>query len=348
MLLGKAKAMKLLRKLAVALFCVGLASVPVQIAFVPTHAAEARAGWSSGGGYSSMGSMGSRTYGSNGGSMINRSMTPSSPSYGGGYGGYGHGGYGYGYHPFWSGLAGGLFGGWLGSMMFPHWGMGGGYGYGGYGWGGGFFSIFIWLFLFWLGWRLFRGFFRGGYGGGFMGGMGGMPGPGMGFMGGGIMGPGVGGPGPWAGGAPGYGPIDTPIHVSPSDQTAFEAILKAVQVAWGKADLSTLRHYVTPEMLSYFSEELAQNQSAGVENHVEDVEFLDGDVHEAWSEGSLEYATVALSWRARDWTVRADGKEGDEAAIVNGDPNRPTEARELWTFARNPGGHWLLSAIQQV
>jgi len=131
--------------------------------------------------------------------------------------------------------------------------------------------------------------------------------------------------------------------VTQSDQTAFEAVLKAVQGAWGKADLATLRHYTTPEMLSYFSEELAENNSQGLENHVEDVEFIDGDAREAWTEGNLEYATVVMHWRARDWVSRTDSN-----AVVDGDPRNPSEAREMWTFARSPGGHWLLSAIQQV
>ena len=328
--------MTFLRKLILALFCVGVVTAPLLLA---PQAAEARAGWTSRGN-SSMGSMGSRTYTNNGGSTINRSTTPySNPSYGGAYGGYGA--YGYrGYHPFWSGLAGGLFGGWLGSMLFPHWGMGYG-GYGGYGggWGGGFFSIIIWLGLIYLGYRLFRGFFHGGWGGYGAG----PAGPGMGFT----AGPWNGGPGPGALGyapGPGPGPVIDQIHIGESDQTAFEGVLNAVQAAWGKADLATLRHYVTPEMLSYFSEELSENNSQGVENHVENVEFIDGDVREAWSEGNLEYATVAMRWRARDWVTRTDGSN----AVVEGDPHNPSEAQELWTFARSPGGHWLLSAIQQV
>ena len=34
--------------------------------------------------------------------------------------------------------------------------------------------------------------------------------------------------------------------------------------------------------------------------------------------------------------------------LLEGDPIRPTEATELWTFRRVPGGPWLLSAIQQA
>jgi predicted lipid-binding transport protein (Tim44 family) len=121
-----------------------------------------------------------------------------------------------------------------------------------------------------------------------------------------------------------------------------------VQGAWSKGDLDTLRHYVTPEMLSYFREELATNTSQGVENRVDDVALIRGDVRDGWDEGALQYATCLLHWRAIDYTVRTGRKPTDPDWLVDGDPRRPSEAQELWTFARSPGGHWLLSAIQQV
>jgi len=35
--------------------------------------------------------------------------------------------------------------------------------------------------------------------------------------------------------------------------------------------------------------------------------------------------------------------------VLEGDPNKPVEAVELWTFMRSRnGGKWLLSAIQQM
>ena len=158
---------------------------------------------------------------------------------------------------------------------------------------------------------------------------------------------------PNAGYSGGYGGGAAPraagsLAINDTDYTAFEAILKAVQGAWSKGDLATLRHYVTPEMLSYFSEQLAGNSSQGVENHVDNVEFIKGDVREAWDEGNLQYATALINWRANDYTVRTDRKPGEPGYVVEGDPQRPSEAQELWTFARSPGGHWLLSAIQQV
>jgi predicted lipid-binding transport protein (Tim44 family) len=34
--------------------------------------------------------------------------------------------------------------------------------------------------------------------------------------------------------------------------------------------------------------------------------------------------------------------------VKQGDPKTPAEGRELWTFVRDNGGQWLLSAIQDA
>ena len=309
------------RKLVFALFCASLLLSPAL--------AEARAGGTArfgggGMGYSSQGSMGSRSYNFNGGQPLQRSITPrnqGTSTYYGGSPGFAQ------RHPFMTGLAGAFFGSWLGSLLFPHWGMGyGGHGFGVLG------SIFSWLLIIFVISMVFRLFRRG---------MRTMPDLGN---------TSYGGPQPGYGGGSygGAAAASRELEVTQADYTAFEAILKAVQGAWSQGDLGTLRHYVTPEMLSYFSESLATNNSRGVENHVEQVELVNGDVREAWDEGAMQYATCLLHWRALDYTTRTDRKPGEPGWLVEGDPQRPSEAQELWTFARSPGGHWLLSAIQQV
>lgn len=133
------------------------------------------------------------------------------------------------------------------------------------------------------------------------------------------------------------------IGVGEADYAAFEKLLIDVQGAWSQGDLGKLRRLVTPEMLGYFSEDLSADASRGQENHVEDVKFDMGDLAEAWREGDVDYATVAMKWTARDWTIRvSDGQ------IVAGDDRKPTETTEIWTFMRAAGGQWILSAIQQV
>ncbi len=135
---------------------------------------------------------------------------------------------------------------------------------------------------------------------------------------------------------------DVPLEVKPEDFDAFERILGEVQTAYGAEDLGALRARMTPEMLSYYAEELAKNSSRGVVNHISDVKLLQGDLAEAWQEGDDDYATVAMRYSMVDRTLdRASGR------MVEGGAN-PQEATELWTFRRTRGGHWVLSAVQQA
>jgi len=133
------------------------------------------------------------------------------------------------------------------------------------------------------------------------------------------------------------------IGIGAAEFDAFERLLGEVQKAWSAGDVAALRRHVTPEMLSYFSEQLSANASAGIENHVESVKLEQGDLAEAWREGNIDYATVAMRWSALDYTVRTD-----TGAVVEGSKTARGDSTEVWTFMRTSGGRWLLSAIQQV
>ncbi len=133
------------------------------------------------------------------------------------------------------------------------------------------------------------------------------------------------------------------VSVAPADFEAFERTLKEVNAAWSRQDLPALQRLSTPEMAGYFSRDLSDLTERGWRNETRDVALEQGDLSEAWREGQREFATVAMRFSLVDVTRRvADG------AVVEGDPNRRTEAVELWTFVRTQGGPWLLSAIQQT
>jgi predicted lipid-binding transport protein (Tim44 family) len=139
----------------------------------------------------------------------------------------------------------------------------------------------------------------------------------------------------------GNAPAGEPVTIGKEDYDAFEHLLGDVQQAYSGEDISTLRSKVTPEMLSYFSEQFAQNASRGVVNQISDVKLLQGDLSEAWREDGVDYATLAMRFALTDSTVdRASGR------TVEG--GTPGEVTELWTFMRARGGNWLLSAIQQT
>ena len=146
----------------------------------------------------------------------------------------------------------------------------------------------------------------------------------------------------------GYAPSAAPyagqdFGVQTSDREVFERMLREVQEAFGREDYAAIRERSTPEIMSYLAEELSQNATRGVRNQVSDVQMLEGDVAEAWREGDVEYATAALRYSSRDWMV-----DRESGAVVEGDPNAVTETTELWTFVRNPGQAWKLSAIQEA
>ena len=295
-------------------FCLSLALAP--------SLAEARAGSSYSGfgksAPSSMGSRGSRTFENNGAAPITRSVTqtPSSPSaLGGGAMAPAYGGSFFQRHPFLTGLAGGF----LGSWLF--------HGLGGFGsaFGGGLLTLLIIGLLIWLAFRLIsgRGFSFAGAGGGFPSSVGAAAAP-----------------------APRYRGQDT--TVDDSDLSTFQTIHAAVQDTWSRGDLGRMRQLMTPEMVSYFSEELTRNASQATQNIVTDVRLLKGEITESWVETDLQYATAYMRWSAIDYVVRVGRSPGQPDYLVSGDPKTPSEAEELWTFVRRRGGEWLLSAIQQV
>jgi predicted lipid-binding transport protein (Tim44 family) len=142
--------------------------------------------------------------------------------------------------------------------------------------------------------------------------------------------------------AAGPGQRSDTLGITGADYDAFERALNEVQAAYSNEDLAALRARVTPELLSYFSEDLAQNASRGVVNRVSDVKLLKGDLSEAWTEGGTDYATVAMQFSIHDWMENRNGQ------VVEGDPHKPQQVTEFWTFRRAAGGPWILSAIQQV
>ena len=136
-------------------------------------------------------------------------------------------------------------------------------------------------------------------------------------------------------------PRETKLDITPADFSSFEQRLAAIQTAFGAEDFDRLRSMATPEMASYFAEELAANAKKGVVNRVSDVKFLQGDLSEAWREQQSEYATVAMRFSLVDTMVdRVSGK------IVSGDPAVPQQVTEVWTFVRRVGGgSWRLEII---
>jgi predicted lipid-binding transport protein (Tim44 family) len=222
-----------------------------------------------------------------------------------------------------SGLMGGLIGAGIGGLLFGHGFLGGG----GLGFGG-FLGFLLQIGLIVLAVSLLVRWLRSRRSPAFAGG------PNIFARGGAPE------PGPMGGSA---GPAGPPvIQIAEQDYQAFEQLLKNIQAAWSQQNLTALRTMVTPEMLSYFSEQLSDQASQGARNEVSDVRLLQGDLAQAWREGNRDYATVAMRFSMIDVTRDAAGR------VVDGSLLEHVTTTELWTFVRSSGGQWILSAIQQA
>jgi predicted lipid-binding transport protein (Tim44 family) len=140
----------------------------------------------------------------------------------------------------------------------------------------------------------------------------------------------------------GLGGGAAPLEIGPSDYEAFERLLGEIQAAWSNEDVGKLHELATPEMVSYFSQDLAENKAKNDINKVSDVKLLQGDLAEAWREGETDYASVAMRFSLIDKTL----ERGTNRLVAGSET--PIEATEVWTFARRRGSDWELSAIQQT
>ncbi len=134
-----------------------------------------------------------------------------------------------------------------------------------------------------------------------------------------------------------------PVQIGPADFATFEKLLNDIQTSYSAENMNAIRAVTTPEMASYFIDELAENARKGWVNRISDVKLLQGDLSESWGEPGVDYATVAMRFALTDVMLeRATDK------LVASYSNGQQEATELWTFVRQTAGSWKLSAIQQT
>jgi predicted lipid-binding transport protein (Tim44 family) len=140
----------------------------------------------------------------------------------------------------------------------------------------------------------------------------------------------------------GIGANAAPLEIVQADYEAFEKLLSDVQAAWSNEDVAKLHELATPEMVSYFTKDLAENKAKNDINKVSNVKLLQGDLAESWREGDTDYATVAMRFALVDKTL----ERGTDRIVAGSET--PIEVTEVWTFVRPRGASWEVSAIQQT
>ncbi|MCA1906401.1 MAG: Tim44 domain-containing protein [Desulfarculus sp.] len=117
-----------------------------------------------------------------------------------------------------------------------------------------------------------------------------------------------------------------------------------IQGAWTRRDLTSVGHLLTPEMRGLLQTEADKLKAAGQINRLENIAVRSIDLHQAWQEAGQDYLAVHLLASLLDYTV--DEREGQ---VLSGSDRDPVKFEEIWTFTRPVGpGPWRLSAITQI
>jgi predicted lipid-binding transport protein (Tim44 family) len=141
-------------------------------------------------------------------------------------------------------------------------------------------------------------------------------------------------------------------HIQSMDQTfdplAFkdwvQDLFFKIQAAWGNQDLGPVIPFLTEQMKGIFSSDLDNQKAANRINRLENIAVRSVDITEAWQEEGRDFITILFYANLLDYTV-----DKTTGAVVSGNKTDPVKFREFWTFMRPVGGKgsWQLSAIQQ-
>lgn len=114
-----------------------------------------------------------------------------------------------------------------------------------------------------------------------------------------------------------------------------------VQSAWVRGNVDQISSIVAPRALETLRGQIDELRGKGLVNRVEGLAIKDSAITEAWQEKGTDYITMKLKASALDYVVDGSG------SVVEGSNTEPVVFTEYWTFAREIGKDWKLSAIQQ-
>jgi predicted lipid-binding transport protein (Tim44 family) len=117
-----------------------------------------------------------------------------------------------------------------------------------------------------------------------------------------------------------------------------------LQGAWGTRDLSSIRGLVTDEVYRRIQQDADNLKAEKRINKLDNIAVRSTDITEAWQESGRDYVTVRFYANLVDYTV----DEGT-GQVVSGSKTDPVKFEEYWTFTRPVGNNpWQLSAINQA
>ncbi|HIJ83699.1 MAG TPA: Tim44 domain-containing protein [Magnetococcales bacterium] len=117
-----------------------------------------------------------------------------------------------------------------------------------------------------------------------------------------------------------------------------------MQKSWSDGNSDSLRPLLTPAMMERVHADLKERQSANLKDCIENVQFQQAAISEAWQESGEDWITVHFHVSMLDYSTDHRG------VVVEGSRTIAVDVEEYWTFTRPVGSrdpNWFLAAIQQ-
>jgi predicted lipid-binding transport protein (Tim44 family) len=116
-----------------------------------------------------------------------------------------------------------------------------------------------------------------------------------------------------------------------------------LQAAWNERDLARVSEMIGPELRRALDEDIHRLRTQKRMNRIESIAVRGTELVDAWQEYGQEYATLRFRANLVDYTI--DEQSG---AIVEGDKTQSVKFEEDWTFVRPTGASksWKLTAIE--
>ena len=117
-----------------------------------------------------------------------------------------------------------------------------------------------------------------------------------------------------------------------------------IQAAWARRDLDPVRGLLATEVHRELQRDLDTLKAEGKLNRLENVAVRRSEIREAWVEAGSAFVTIHFLANLLDYTV-----EEQTGRLLSGNRETPVKFEECWTFVHPAGGSsWQLTAIQQV
>lgn len=116
-----------------------------------------------------------------------------------------------------------------------------------------------------------------------------------------------------------------------------------VQAGWMRRDLTTYDHLLGETLAGEYAGHFAEMKAKGQLNKLENIAVRRVEIVDAGVESGYEFIILEFVANLLDYMV--DEKSGE---VVSGDPTEPVKFNEEWTFARKIGDrNWLLESIKE-